>query len=101
MPTILQSRFSRRRLLRGLGLSAAAAPFIPLLESSAGGPEAPPKRLLVFFHPHGVIRDTWLPVGSESDFTLQAMLEPLAPFQDRMVVVDGMQIVPSGPPGGP
>ncbi|MEM7153378.1 MAG: DUF1552 domain-containing protein [Myxococcota bacterium] len=101
MPTIVRPRFSRRHLLRSLGLGAAAAPFLPLLESAAGEPEAPPKRLLLFFHPHGVIRDTWLPQGTETDFTLPTMLEPLAPFQDRMVVLDGLQIVPSGPPGGP
>jgi len=73
---------------------------LPLLESVAGEIETPPKRLLLFYHPHGVIRDTWLPTGTETDFVLPTMLEPLAPFQDRMVVIDGLQIYPSGPPGG-
>ncbi len=87
-------------MLRGLGLGAAAAPFIPLLESVAGGPETPPKRLLMFFHPHGTIRENWLPVGGEQDFSLPSILAPLQPHREHLVVLDGLQMVPSGPPGG-
>lgn len=101
MPTIVQPRFGRRRLLQTLGASAALCPFLPLLESAAGGPEAPPRRLVLLFHPHGTIRENWLPVGSETDFTLPAILEPLEPYRDRLNVIDGLRIVPSGPPGGP
>jgi hypothetical protein len=93
--------FSRRRLLAGLGVSAAALPFLPLLESAAGGPEGPPKRLLLFYHPHGVIYDRWRPTGGAADFVLPTILEPLAPFQDRLVVLDGLRIAAAGPPGGP
>jgi hypothetical protein len=94
-------RFSRRRLLEGLGVSAAALPFLPLLESSAGGPETPPKRLLLMFHPHGTVRERWLPTGTNSDFVLPTILDPLVPFQDRLVVIDGLRMAVSGPPGGP
>jgi len=96
-----RSSFSRRHLLAGLGVSAAVAPFIPLLESAAGGPEAPPKRLLLMFHPHGTIYDRWVPTGTATDFALPTILSPLAPFQDRLVVLDGLKIAVDGPPGGP
>ena len=92
--------FGRRRLLQTLGVSATVSPFLPLLRSAAGGPETPPVRLLLMFHPHGTIRENWLPTGTSSDFTLPAILDPLAPYQDRLVVIDGLDIVPSGPPGG-
>ena len=51
--------FSRRRILQGLGVTGAVAPFVPLLESGAAGSEAPPRRLLLFFSPHGTVREHW------------------------------------------
>lgn len=94
-------RFSRRRILQGLGVGAAAAPFLPLLESAAGGPEAPPKRFIVFYHPHGTYRPNWLPDGTETDFQLSPILQPLSAFKQKMVVVDGLDVMAGGPPGGP
>jgi hypothetical protein len=44
-------------LLRALGVSAAAAPFIPALDGWAA---ASPQRLLLLFSPHGVIPQTVL-----------------------------------------
>lgn len=95
-----RSHFGRRRMLASLGAGALAAPFVPLLQSAAGGPETPPKRLVMFFSPHGTIRDEWLPTGGETDFVLPTILQPLEPFRDRTLVIDGLEIVPSGPPGG-
>jgi hypothetical protein len=95
-----QRLLSRRSVLAGLGVSAAAAPFLPALESAAGGAEAPPLRFIVFYHPHGVVRDAWLPTGTSTDFTLPTILAPLSAFQDRLVVIDGLDIKPTGPIGG-
>jgi hypothetical protein len=97
----MNRNFSRRRFLAGLGVSAAAAPFVPLLESAADGPEKPAKRFVVFFHPHGVIRDQWLPTGSTTDFTLPSILEPLGAVKDQLVVVDGLDIKYAGVLGAP
>ncbi|MBC8068134.1 MAG: DUF1552 domain-containing protein [Deltaproteobacteria bacterium] len=93
--------FSRRRVLQALGVGAAVSPFVPLLESGAAGSEAPPKRLVLFFSPHGTVRERWLPTGTVTDFVLPQILEPLAPFQDRTLVIDGLRIAVAGPPGGP
>ena len=93
--------FSRRQFLAGLGVSAAAAPFVPLLESAAGGPEAPPKRFVVFFHPHGVMREDWLPTGSETSFTLPSILAPLSSVKSQICVLDGLAVKPTGIFGGP
>jgi hypothetical protein len=87
---IIQPAFSRRSFLAGAGLSLAATPFIPLLESRAAG-DGPPLRLLMLFSPCGTIRDNWLPTGSETDFTLGSILAPLsANHQGNIIVLDGI-----------
>lgn len=80
--------WNRRRFLKGLGLGAALWPFVPPLSSFAAPGDAP-TRLLVFYHPHGVASG-WFPSGTEHDFALSPALAPLAPFQDRLVVVGGL-----------
>ncbi|MEM6996593.1 MAG: DUF1552 domain-containing protein [Myxococcota bacterium] len=80
---------TRRTFLRSLSLGAAAAPFIPLLRSHAAD-GACPKRLLIFHTPHGLARANWKPSGTESDWALSPILEPLAAYKDRTVVVTGL-----------
>src|SRR5262245_15531630 len=57
-----------------------------------GGGEtaAAPKRVLFFHTPHGVIRDAWLPTGTESNFSLGPILAPLEPFKSSLLIVDGI-----------
>jgi len=103
---------SRRAFLRGLGGTTVALPFL-----SAGfpGPAAAepqnashgkhPERLIIFFHPNGVIPRKWWPnsTGSGDDeFELQGALTPLKPFRDRLLIVKGLDAdsVAAGP-GGP
>jgi len=51
-----------------------------------------PKRLLIFFKGNGVFHDTWFPTpgASTRDFTLGESTEPLAPFRDRLLFLDGV-----------
>jgi len=70
----------RRSFLKAVGMGAAAAPWIPLLPSHAED-GASPRRVLFVHFAHGVARDRW----SASD-----TLAPLAPFAERMVVVEGL-----------
>ncbi|MCH9685084.1 MAG: DUF1552 domain-containing protein [Deltaproteobacteria bacterium] len=75
-----QRRAGRREFLKGLGLSAAAMPFIPMLESRAGG-QAFPLRLVVFCTTTGMTGrypDNWAPVGTVDDFTMSPILAPLS-----------------------
>ncbi len=72
--------WSRRRLLQGMGLSAAALPLVPLLQPRAGTP-AFPKRLIVFCTTTGMTGrypSNWAPTGTTDDFTLSPILAPLA-----------------------
>jgi hypothetical protein len=91
-------RFGRRALLRGLGLAAATSPFVPLFDSglARGQTAAPPKRLVLFFTPHGTIWDKWKPTGTETAFTLSPILAPLARHQSRLTVIAGLGIPDKG-----
>jgi hypothetical protein len=73
---------SRRRLLRRLGVSAAAAPLVPLLDRTADAAVLP-KRLLLVYSPNGAHPPFWWPTGTETAFTFKpgSILEPLDPFR--------------------
>jgi hypothetical protein len=88
---------SRRQLLRALGVSAAAAPFIPALDGWAA--PAPIKRLLTVFSPHGIIPENYWPSGSETAFTFApgSILEPMKPHQADMIIFKGLVRATSGP----
>lgn len=82
-------RFSRRTFFTGAGVTLAAAPFVPLMQSRAA--DGAPLRLVLLFTANGTIRDAWLPSGDETDFTLGPILTPLAAHQDKLVVIDGIK----------
>jgi hypothetical protein len=79
---------NRRALLRGL---AGAAIGLPLLE--AMGPKAYaaplPKRLVIFFTPDGTIPGAWVN-GSENNFTLGPILQPLQAHKNDLIVLTGI-----------
>ncbi len=94
--------FSRRRLLAGLGASAALSPLLPILNAS-GQETLFPKRLLLFFTPdgtasvdHGGMQVNWKPQGSETDFTLHYIHEHLEPFKSKLVFPTGMRFSAGG-----
>lgn len=87
----MSRHLSRRRFLAGLG---AAGVSLPLLSSFPTGgraqPVAGPKRLVCVFTHNHMPKDAFLPVGTERDFVLPEILQPLAAFQDRMIVMQGL-----------
>jgi hypothetical protein len=87
-------RIGRRALLSGLGGAAALSPFLPLL--NAQGQEAQPRRLILWFTPHGTIYDNWKPSGGQTDFELSPILKPLEPFRSKLNVLDGLKIQADG-----
>jgi Protein of unknown function (DUF1552) len=93
------NRLSRRKFLASIGAGAALAPFIPLLNAS-GQEQSFPKRLLLFYTPHGTVKKAWTPTGSETNFTLGPILAPLQSHKQDIVVLSGinMQDVGVGAP---
>jgi hypothetical protein len=90
--------FSRRQLLKRLGLAAAASPLVPLFHSdlASGQQAAPPKRLVLFFTPHGTIWNQWAPKGTETAFTLSPILSPLERHKSHLTVLAGVGIPDKG-----
>ncbi|MEM6994637.1 MAG: DUF1552 domain-containing protein [Myxococcota bacterium] len=80
---------SRRTMLRGAGGVALGLPMLEIMDSHAGG-GGDPTRMVIFFTNNGTVHSNWTPTGSETDFTLGPILQPLAPFQDRLNVLSGV-----------
>ncbi|HEX4351758.1 MAG TPA: DUF1552 domain-containing protein, partial [Polyangiales bacterium] len=93
------NRLSRRKFLASIGAGTALAPFIPLLNAS-GQEKSFPKRLLLFYTPHGTVKKSWTPTGTETNFTLSPILAPLEAHKQNIVVLSGinMQDVGVGAP---
>lgn len=82
---------TRRSFLRDLGLGAASLPFILNLPSLGFANQARRKqRLVVLFSPNGVVPNTFWPEETGRAFTLKESLEPLAAYQDRLLVLNGV-----------
>jgi hypothetical protein len=101
-------KLSRRAVLRGAGGIAVALPFLDIMRAtpSSAGPIGAPKRFITFFTPNGMIAedfdnsvvfDNWTPTGTETNFTLSPILQPLQPYKDKIIVVDGVHMQVSDP----
>jgi Protein of unknown function (DUF1552) len=88
-------RNSRRAFLRGLGIAAGVSPFIPLLNASAQE-SVFPKRLVLFYTPHGTILDAWKPTGTQTAFNFGPILAPLEKHKPKVVVLNGLSIPDKG-----
>ena len=85
------TRSTRREFLAKAGISAAAANLVAHLPSAAwAGPTGKKQRLIFVFSPNGVIPDHFWPDEEGRDFKLKRILQPLAPFQDRMMTLHGV-----------
>jgi hypothetical protein len=98
---ITKKHVDRRTFLRGAG-AALALPFLDAMQPAFAGPSsAPPvKRLAIAYVPNGIIMDHWTPAGEGAAFELPAILQPLAPFRDRILVLSGLGSRPAFPEPG-
>jgi hypothetical protein len=91
---ILTARpLSRRTILRGVGATLA----LPLLEAMlpaasrrARAAAKPAHRFQTFYVPNGMAMEYWTPKGEGAAFELSPILEPLAPFKSRLLVLSGL-----------
>lgn len=82
---------TRREFVRDLGVSAAAMPFLMNLPSLGFANQAKRKQRIIFmFSPNGVVQKNFWPDEEGAKFTLKECLTPLAPFQDKTLILNGV-----------
>jgi len=87
---------NRREFLRDLGVSTAVLPLIaglPGLRAASVGSEAagkPRQRVVFMFSPNGTVPNHFWPDEAGTDFKLKSIMEPLAPFKDRLLTISGL-----------
>lgn len=90
---VTKMHLDRRTFLRGMG-ATVALPFLEAMvpagtafaATARGGP-----RLAFVYVPHGAVMDAWTPAADGPMAALPPILEPLAPFRDRLTVVSGLE----------
>jgi len=85
---------SRRTLLRGLG-TAVALPFLDAMRpafsaSSSRLTAETPVRIAFSYVPNGIIMEDWTPAAEGALSDLPRLLQPVAKFRDRMMVLSGL-----------
>lgn len=85
------SILNRRQFLRRLGVSSAALPFLAGLPSLRGA-TTPQKRqrVIIMFSPNGTLPNDFWPDQAGDQLVLKPIMEPLEPFKDRMLVINGV-----------
>lgn len=91
----MRSKLTRRRMLRGLGVSMALPwmESLPLFASEtrkADSAEQAPVRMAILFSGCGFHRHEWWAKGSGAHMELGKVLHPLNDFRDRMVFINGL-----------
>ncbi len=88
---MMTNQTNRRRFLKDLGISAAAANLMLNLPSlgHAGSP-AGKQRLVFIFSPNGVIPKHFWPEQTGSDFELKRILKPLEDVRSQVLTLHGM-----------
>ena len=90
---IFKKTLPRRTLLRGLGASLALPlldSMVPALSSASAQTAQPAKRLGVVYVPNGMAMKSWTPATEGANFEITRILRPMAAYQDRMLVLSGL-----------
>ena len=83
---------TRREFLKQLGLASATLPFISNLSTFAVDAVAKTRkqRLVVMFSPNGTVPWNFWPDKEGPDFDVKPILQPMAEFKERMLVMKGV-----------
>ncbi|MSO21622.1 MAG: DUF1552 domain-containing protein [Acidobacteria bacterium] len=97
---ILKKAIARRAFLRGTGavialplLDGMVPAFASALGSNGEAGSRAPVRLGFINFPNGAIMDKWTPAADGAKFDLPPILEALAPYREKMLVISGLSHV--------
>jgi hypothetical protein len=106
---LTKTHLPRRTFLRGAGVTLAL-PFldsmVPALSALGTSPANPKTRLVTIFAPHGWAPTYWadgdpsVPPTAGRNTGLGFIHQPLAPWQDKLTIVSGLDATSSMPPPG-
>ena len=101
---IAKKALPRRTVLRGMG-SMVALPLLdsmmPALSALRTTAAKPINRFSVMYVPNGMIMKNYLPLTEGAPYELTPTLSPLARFREQMLVLSGLECIPTpGRPGG-
>ena len=85
---MIPSRQDRRTFLKGTGVTMAL-PWMASL-ASANNQSQPPKRFAVLFSGNGFHSKEWWAKGEGKELGLGKVLEPLSPFKERLLLINGL-----------
>jgi hypothetical protein len=86
----LSRKLHRRTILKGLG-TTLALPFLDAMLPPMRAAVKPVNRFQAFYTPNGMAMEYWTPKGEGTGFELSPILEPLAPFKDKLIVFSGLK----------
>jgi hypothetical protein len=84
-----KERFSRRALLKKLGVSAAVMPLLWAEQAEAVGPAGAPRRFFAMVYGNGA-RPNFYPTGTDLSAPLGKSLAPLEPFKSKLIIPIGL-----------
>jgi hypothetical protein len=101
---ITKKAIPRRTVLRGMG-SMLALPLLdsmmPALSALQKTAAKPLNRFSVMYVPNGMIMKNYLPLVEGPGYELTPTLSALAPFREQVLVLSGLECIPTpGRPGG-
>src|SRR3981081_2701160 len=101
---IAKKAVARRTVLRGIG-ATLALPFldsmVPALSALAKTAAKPVNRFGVVYVANGMIMKNYLPALEGAAYELTPTLSALAPFREQILVLSGLECIPTpGRPGG-
>lgn len=86
----LHKPLPRRTLLKGIG-TTMALPFLDAMLPPLRAATPRPHRFQAFYTPNGMAMEYWTPKGEGAAFELSPIMEPLAAYKDRMLVLSGIK----------
>jgi hypothetical protein len=95
---ITKKHLSRRTFLRGAGVVVGLPlldAMVPSMTALAQTAASPKPRLGFLYLPHGAIMEQWTPAAEGTSFELTPILKPLAPFQQQLTIVSGLENKPA------
>ena len=90
---ITRKAIPRRTVLRGLGATLALPlldGMVPALSAVRNTAARGMRRFGVVYVPNGMAMEHWTPAETGADFAFSPILQPMAPFRDRTLVLTGL-----------